>query len=118
MKRFKLYNNIVGWLAFAIATVTYLPTIEPTASFWDCGEFIASSYKLEVGHPPGNPTWQILVRLFTLFVAPEHVAAAINSSVVCPWADTTITTSTPCRARATARRAASATSSSVAPGRP
>ena len=52
MKNFKLYNNIVGWLAFAIAAVTYLLTIEPTASFWDCGEFIASSYKLRIGCIP------------------------------------------------------------------
>ena len=49
MKRFKLFNNIVGWLAFAIAAVTYLLTIEPTASFWDCGEFISSAFKLEDG---------------------------------------------------------------------
>lgn len=52
MKRFKLLNNVFGWLAFAIAAATYLSTMEPTASFWDCGEFIASAYKLDVGIPP------------------------------------------------------------------
>ncbi len=53
-KKFTLWNRIVSWVVLAVASVTYLATIEPTASFWDCGEFIASSYKLEVGHPPGN----------------------------------------------------------------
>jgi len=53
MKNFKLYNNITGWLIFLIAAMVYLSTVEPTTSLWDCGEFIASAYKLEVGHPPG-----------------------------------------------------------------
>ena len=57
MKQYKLLNNVVGGVVFLISLVTYLLTIEPTASFWDCGEFIASSYKLEVGHPPGNPVF-------------------------------------------------------------
>ena len=51
MNRYKLINNTTGWMMFAIAAVVYLLTIEPTASFWDCGEFITSAYKLEVGHP-------------------------------------------------------------------
>ncbi|MBO7141844.1 MAG: DUF2723 domain-containing protein, partial [Bacteroidales bacterium] len=55
MKQFKQYNKIAGWVAFTIAAYTYLMTIEPTASFWDCGEFIATAVKLEVGHPPGAP---------------------------------------------------------------
>ena len=80
MKRFKLFNNIVGWLAFAIAAVTYLLTIEPTASFWDCGEFIASAFKLEVGHPPGAPFFMMVARLFTLFASDvTQVAAMVNS---------------------------------------
>ena len=55
MKTYKLINNVLGWLVFVVASAVYLMTIEPTASFWDCGEFISSSYKLEVGHPPGAP---------------------------------------------------------------
>ena len=53
MKQYKLVNNLVGWFAFVIAAFTYCMTIEPTASFWDCPEFITTGYKLEVGHPPG-----------------------------------------------------------------
>ena len=83
-KSFRKCNTITSIVVLAIAAATYLLTIEPTVSFWDCGEFIASSYKLEVGHPPGNPTWQIFAKLFTLFVGPEHSAAAINAcSAIC-----------------------------------
>ncbi|MDR1371516.1 MAG: DUF2723 domain-containing protein [Dysgonamonadaceae bacterium] len=69
MKKYHLWNNITGWAVFAIATVTYLLTIEPTASLWDCGEFIASAYKLEVGHPPGSPIFMMVANLFTQFVS-------------------------------------------------
>lgn len=65
MKKYRLINNISGWVVFAIAAFTYLMTIEPTASLWDCGEFIASGYKLEVGHPPGNPVFMIMANFFT-----------------------------------------------------
>ena len=83
-KSFKKWNTSTSLVVLAIATATYLLTIEPTVSFWDCGEFIASSYKLEVGHPPGNPTWQIFAKIFTLLVGPEHAAAAINAcSAIC-----------------------------------
>ena len=58
-KTFKRIDLVIGWVVFAISAIVYLASIEPTASFWDCGEFIASSYKLEVGHPPGNPTYQL-----------------------------------------------------------
>ena len=64
---YKLLNNVFGWLAFAIAMYTYGSTIEPTASFWDCGEFIATAYKLQIGHPPGAPFFMILGRVATLF---------------------------------------------------
>jgi len=81
---FKKCNIITSLAVLATAAATYLLTIEPTVSFWDCGEFIASSYRLEVGHPPGNPTWQIFAKIFTLFVSPEHAAAAINAcSAIC-----------------------------------
>lgn len=75
---------ICAGVAFVVSAVTYLLTIEPTASFWDCGEFIASSYKLEVGHPPGNPVFQLLARVFTLFADPQHAAMAVNAlSAIC-----------------------------------
>jgi MFS family permease len=81
MKRYRLINNITGWVIFAIAAVTYLSTIEPTASLWDCGEYIASAYKLEVGHPPGNPVFMVIARFFTLFAGgnTSKVAAMVNS---------------------------------------
>ena len=80
MKSFKQLNTIVGWITFLIAAVTYLLTIEPTASFWDCGEFITTSYKLEVGHPPGAPFFMILGRFFTLFGGgPSQAALMINA---------------------------------------
>ena len=55
MEKFKKLNNIVGWVVFAIATMVYFLTLEPTASWWDCGEYIATAFKLQVGHPPGAP---------------------------------------------------------------
>ncbi|HLN72518.1 MAG TPA: DUF2723 domain-containing protein [Prolixibacteraceae bacterium] len=80
MKSFKSLNNIVGWITFLIAAVTYLLTIEPTASFWDCGEFITTSFKLEVGHPPGAPFFMIMGRFFSLFGgSPSNAAVMINS---------------------------------------
>lgn len=79
MKNFPLYNIVVGWIAFLIAAIVYMLTIEPTASFWDCGEFIASAYKLEVGHPPGAPFFMILGRFFTIFAgSPENAAKMVN----------------------------------------
>ena len=77
--RFKFWNRIAALSVFLVAAVTYLLTIEPTASFWDCGEFIASSYKLEVGHPPGNPVFQLFARCFAMFTSPEKAALAVNA---------------------------------------
>lgn len=83
-QKFVLWNRIVAAAVTVIAAVTYLSTIEPTASFWDCGEFIASSYKLEVGHPPGNPVFQLFARVASMFTGAEHAAVAVNAmSAVC-----------------------------------
>lgn len=80
MRKYNLINNIFGWFSFAIAAIVYLMTIEPTASFWDCGEFITSAYKLEVGHPPGAPFFMLTGKFFSLFASdPSQVAAMINS---------------------------------------
>lgn len=83
-KKLRLWNHIIAAAVFAIAAFTYLSTIEPTASFWDCGEFIASSYKFEVGHPPGNPVFQLIARFFTIFADSTHAAMAVNAmSALC-----------------------------------
>ena len=79
MNTFKRWDNYVGWMVFAIATLSYILTIEPTASLWDCSEFIATSYKLEVGHPPGAPLFMMLARLASLIApSPEYVPMMIN----------------------------------------
>ncbi|HCT72241.1 MAG TPA: hypothetical protein DF409_16120, partial [Bacteroidales bacterium] len=81
MKQFRTINTLTGWLVFAIASVVYLITAEPTASFWDCGEYIATAYKLQVGHPPGAPLFQMLGRAFSLpaFGDTTAVAYTINA---------------------------------------
>lgn len=73
--QFKKLNNIIGWIVFAIATFTYVSTIEPTASFWDCGEYIACAYKLEVGHPPGAPFFLLVGRFFALLAGGDPAMA-------------------------------------------
>ena len=79
MKQYKLVNNLLGWLTFAIAAFTYCSTVEPTASFWDCPEFIATAYKLEVGHPPGAPFFMLTGNFFTQFTNdPTKVALCVN----------------------------------------
>ena len=83
-KQFTLSHRICAIVAFLVSAITYLLTIEPSASFWDCGEFIASSYKLEVGHPPGNPMFQLIARFFTLFGDNMHAAVLVNAmSALC-----------------------------------
>jgi hypothetical protein len=81
MLKFRQVNNIIGWIMFMIAAVVYLLTIEPTVSLWDCGEFIASAYKLQVGHPPGAPLFMIVARFFSLFAGnhSDKVAMMVNS---------------------------------------
>ncbi len=78
-RKFNLWNRLTSLFVLAVAAFTYLMTIEPTASFWDCGEFIASSYKLEVGHPPGNPVFQLFARFFSMFADASHAALAVNA---------------------------------------
>src|SRR5690554_2172187 len=79
MTNYKLINNIAGWAVFAVAAAVYLLTIEPTASFWDCGEFITQAYKLEVGHPPGAPIFMLVGNFFTqLTQDPTRVAMMVN----------------------------------------
>jgi hypothetical protein len=78
-KGYRFYNIIVGWLIFLVAAIVYLLTLEPTASFWDCPEFITTGYKIEVGHPPGNPLFMMMQHIFTLFAgSPHNVAFAAN----------------------------------------
>lgn len=80
MKKFRLVDNVMGWLAFLIAAVVYCSTIEPTASFWDCPEFITTGYRLEVGHPPGAPFFALTANLFSQFVSdPSQVARMVNT---------------------------------------
>lgn len=77
MKQYKLLNNIFGWIAFAVAAFTYLSTVEPTASFWDCPEFITCAAKGEVGHPPGNTFFNLTGRFFVNFAGGDMSLAAI-----------------------------------------
>ena len=80
MKQFKFWNTLCGWLVFAVAAATYLLTMEPTASFWDCGEFISSAWKLDVGHPPGAPFFMLMGHFFSLFASDTtHVAMCVNA---------------------------------------
>ncbi len=80
MKQFKIVDIAMGWLAFLIAAFTYCSTIEPTASFWDCPEFITTAYRLEVGHPPGAPFFALTANLFSQFVSdPSQVARMVNT---------------------------------------
>ena len=84
MKKYHLMNNIIGWLVCIVACTVYILTAEATASWWDCGEYIATAYNLEVGHPPGAPTFQLLGRLFSLFSTPATAAHAVNvMSAIC-----------------------------------
>ena len=80
MKQYKLVNNVLGWFTFFVAAFVYCSTIEPTASFWDCPEFITTGYKLEVGHPPGAPFFMLTANLFSQFASdPSQVARMVNT---------------------------------------
>jgi hypothetical protein len=76
---YKKINTLTGWAVFVIAAFVYLSTIEPTASFWDCGEYISTAFKLEVGHPPGAPLFNLIGRFFTLFSDEHGAAKMINA---------------------------------------
>ncbi len=79
MKHFRLVDNVMGCLAFLVAAIVYCSTVEPTASFWDCPEFITTGYKLEVGHPPGAPFFMLTANFFSLFASdPSQVAYMVN----------------------------------------
>ena len=80
MKNYQKLNNLLGWITFSIAAFVYLSTIEPTASWWDCGEYISTAFKLQVGHPPGAPLFQMIGRFFSLFAFGDvaHVAMMVN----------------------------------------
>src|SRR5574344_142848 len=84
MKRYHLVNNIIGWLICIVACTVYIMTAEATASWWDCGEYIATAFKLQVGHPPGAPTFQLFGRICSMFSDPMNAAHAVNvMSAVC-----------------------------------
>ncbi len=79
LKNYKIINNVLGWVVCILASAVYIMTAEPTVSFWDCGEYIATAHKLQVGHPPGAPTFQLIGCLFSLFAGdPSRVAFTIN----------------------------------------
>lgn len=81
MSKYKIANNVVGWLVLLAASFVYVSTIEPTASWWDCGEYISASYKLMVGHEPGAPMFQMIARFFALFAGDDvtQVAKWVNT---------------------------------------
>jgi hypothetical protein len=79
MNKYKLSNNVLGWATFIISIITYTLTLEPTVSFWDCGEFISASYRLQICHPPGAPLFLMIGRVFSLFASDaSKVAFMVN----------------------------------------
>jgi hypothetical protein len=86
IKGFRIWNNITGWAVFAASLIIYLLTIEPTVSFWDCGEFILCSYRMEVGHPPGAPFFMLLGRFFTLFAGSDTSKVAMMVNILSAFA--------------------------------
>ena len=82
MKQYKRINTIAGWATFLISALVYILTTEPSASFWDCGEFIPTSYKLEVGHPPGAPLFMMIANFFTQFAFGDVTKVAVMVNVM------------------------------------
>ncbi len=85
MKKFKLLNNIFGWLCFVFAAVVYIATMEKSGSFWDCGEFVPSAFKLEIAHPPGFPLFLMLGSIFSLFTGANAQIAGGPGPITLPW---------------------------------
>ena len=80
---FNKWNTILGWITFTIALITYTLTVEPTMSFWDCGEYISTAAKLQVGHPPGAPLFQMIGAFFAMFATDnQHIALMVNMTSV------------------------------------
>ena len=90
MKQYRLVDNVLGWLAFLIAAYTYCSTIEPTASFWDCPEFIDTGYKLQIGHPPGAPFFMLTANLFSHFASDASMVARMINTMSALLSATTI----------------------------
>src|SRR3954471_8044361 len=82
MKNYTRVNNITGWFVFLIAAYVFIMTIEPTGSFWDCGEFTATTFKLEVGHPPGAPVFLMLGKIFTLFAGDNLKLVSVMLNIM------------------------------------
>ena len=82
LNSFRFVNNLGGWTAFLVSAIVYIMTVEPTVSFWDCGEFILSAYKMQVGHPPGAPFWLIVARFFTLFAGGDTSKVALMVNIM------------------------------------
>ena len=80
---FKRWNRITGWAVFAVSALKYLLTMEPSSSLWDCAEFIATSYKLEVGHPPGAPLFMLMARIATMFAPSTHYVPHMVNAMNC-----------------------------------
>ena len=78
MKKFRSTNILVGWGLFVVATIVYTLTVEPTASFWDCGEYIAAAYRLQVTHPPGAPLFLLLARMFSFLAGNDVTRVAFG----------------------------------------
>ena len=76
--KYRLWNNITGLAIFVVSTIVYLLTMEPTVSFWDCGEFILSAFKLQVGHPPGAPLFLMMNRVASLFAGGDTSKVAVS----------------------------------------
>ena len=99
MNSFKKLNLTIGWIIFAISSMVYILTVEPTASWWDCGEYIATAYKLQVGHPPGAPLFQMIGRVFSLLAFGDvskvalmiNIMSALSSSITIMFLFWTIT---------------------------